>query len=137
MANINSYPVVKNWLPDDLLCDGYVSLDNTNGHTVTSIIGVTSPIASIARTGTGAWTITLTDCWQNMNGFSITPVCPASTSLVVVEVSNNIATNTVPGSGVINFQVLLSTTGAAHDLETGGGFHYHIMLYNSASYQAQ
>ena len=144
MANPTAY-AKSEWInAESYHQDGYIAVSN-DGYTQHSVLPVNSIIKAFARTSAGVWTCTLQECWPasvtNAYGsplvkFDITPVYPSdpgSSKLGVAVLSDNIATNTVPGSGVINFE-LLNSSGTLTDLPALGGFRFSIVLVNTNLY---
>lgn len=138
MANPTGYLPQIHINPESVTQDGYVAVGN-DGVTIVSSLPVNSVIKAFARTSAGVWTCTLQECWpapvastynSPLLRFNITPVYttdPGSSILNVAVLSDNIATNTTPGSGVINFE-FLNSSGTKTDLPVDSGFRFSIEL---------
>jgi hypothetical protein len=89
---------------------------------------------SVARTGTGAWTITLTDPYQFLMGVRViqtsntTGASTSGLSVGVVSGSTNVATNTAVGNGGVIAIVLSSATVTAADPASGDTLTLEITL---------
>jgi len=142
MANPSAIPVAKYINPDSFHQDGYVSV-GSDGYTVVSGLPVNSMIKAFARTAQGVWTCTMQELWPvpSTGGSALLrfiievvyPSDPSSSVLIPCVLSDNLATNTTIGSGVINFQ-FVNASGVKEDLPALGGFRFTIVLQNSNLY---
>lgn len=88
---------------------------------------------SVARTGTGLWTITLSDPYQYLLGVCMVSLSSATglwttPSIGVVSGSTTITTNTGVGNGGVISVVIQNGSGAATDPANGDTITLEIML---------
>lgn len=96
-------------------------------------VGDGAGVRSVARTGTGLWTITLSDPYQYLLGVRIAQTSkadgiPTCLSVGVVSGSTNVATNTATGNGGVIAIALADATNQAADPESGDVLTLEILL---------
>jgi hypothetical protein len=144
MANPTAYALNQTINPEGFLQDGYVCL-GSDGYTIVSSLPVNSIIKSFTHVSTGVWQCILQECWpapvvsafnSPVLRFEITPVYtsnPGTSKVAVVQTGDNIASNTTPGSGIINF-VVLNSSGSVTDFPVNGGFRFSIRMQQTNLY---
>lgn len=91
--------------------------------------------ATVARTGAGAWTITLSDSYLYL--VSVVPVIANATGalttadLIINSSTTNVTTNTSAGSGGVITTIMYNAAGSAADPNTGDQVTLQIILGNS------
>lgn len=114
--------------------DGYVQLASDASVTAEGILG-----ASVAKTTTGIYTITLEDPYPALLHVGLTFHCPATNAaglLKVVQVLNADGADcngTLTNVKSIKVATCTSATGAAADVSVACGFTVHLVLKNSVS----
>ena len=112
--------------------DGYVLLDASADVTSETIMG-----ASVAKTTTGIYTITLEDSYPKLLHVGLTFHCPATNAaglvkvLQVINEDGNDCNGTLTNVKKIKFATCTSSTGAAADVSVACGVTVHIVLKNS------
>lgn len=89
--------------------------------------------ASVSRTGTGAWTVTLSDSYQYLLGVSIVQTSNATGAITagmvgIVSGTTNVTTNTSVGSGGVVAIVLSSAAGTPADPASGDVLTLEVIL---------
>lgn len=102
------------------------------------VVGDAAGTRSVARTGTGAWTLTLSDSYLYLVGFSIVQFVSAngiSTVLGagIVSATTNVATNTARGNGGVITLLLVDESGAADPGTIGDQFTFEVILANAGT----
>lgn len=91
-------------------------------------------VRSVARTATGAWTVTLSDPYQFLVGVTLVQTSSATGLLTsgfgvgIVASTTNVATNTAVGNGGVITLILNNGSGSATDPASGDTLTLEIIL---------
>lgn len=103
-----------------VMVDGYCNLSNSDS----TVLSHTLALASIARTNTGEYTITLQDSWPSLKSCHVTPVLPTAKDIQPTVKSFDVLT-----AKTIVIVFLTGTTPT--DLGAGQGFFVSLCFKNS------
>lgn len=100
------------------------------------VVGDNAGTRSVARTGAGAWTLTLSDAYVYLVGISIIGFSSATgistvVAVGVVSATTNVTTNTAVGNGGVITLQLVDESGAADPGTIGDQFTFEIILANA------
>jgi hypothetical protein len=100
-------------------------------------VGNGEGVRSVVRTGTGAWTVTLSDSYVRLVGVDLARTQNATGLLTAASVgvnssTTNIQTNTAPGNGGVVAVVLNDWAGVAVDPASGDRLTLHFVLADAS-----